>query len=236
MNIKSERAMNNAISQTNGSKWEQAKKWGRRTLLAAVSTVSLTVGMLGTSQQMSAQNRQVIEMSVDDLANYLNNRQKSSTQTSKKQYAQVYANRDAYRQARQQGVSVSADGRYAYDKGRTYVFSAEFNDNLDYTLNDRAILGIYQDIHGKNDYITVTAPLDRYGRIIPDGKLTAAHHSYEYLRDAKEQGHSGFRKSRGYSGGGYYAPYGGRGERIVRGVDEVVRGTINIVRGARGGR
>lgn len=237
MNIKSEKALNNAVAQTNGSKWEKTKKWGRKTLLAAVSTISVAAGMLGTSQQMQAQNPQVIEVSVNDLGNYLRGGQRSRAQSSQQQYAQVYANRDAYRQARQQGVSVSADGRYAVDNGREYVLSPEFNGNLERTLNDRVILGIYQEAYGENDYVMVTAPADRYGRMIPDGRLTAVHHSYEYFRDAQEQGHSGFRKSRNYNGGGYYygRPHrGGRVGEVVHGVGDVVRGIGHIVRGTRG--
>ncbi len=225
MNLKTERAINEAVVKTNASKWNQTKKWGRKALFATVSTISMAVGMLGTTQQMYAQNPQVIEVSVNDLDAYLNGGRNSGAQVKQQQYAQVYANRDAYRRSRQQGVVVN--GEYAYENGNEYVWSYEFNDNLGRTLNDRAILGIYENCNGDNDYIMLTAPMDRYGRVIPDGRITAVHHTYEYLRDAKQQGHSGFRKSRNHNGG-YYNGRPQRGHRRGR-VSDAVRTVENII-------
>ncbi|MCM1323872.1 MAG: hypothetical protein NC218_06900 [Acetobacter sp.] len=87
---------------------------------------------------------------------------------------------------------IAVNGNIAYVDGQSYRQSMEFSDKLGYTLNDRAIIGVYQNNQHPNDYVMITAPLDHHGNIIPDGRLTANHHTYEYLRDAKNFGHTGY--------------------------------------------
>lgn len=241
MSLKTERAVNEAVMKTNASKWENLKRLGRKTLLSGVSAVSIAFGMFSSSPQMYAQNPNVVTVSVNDLDAYLRGGQTASSgQSNQQQYAQVYANRDAYRQTGQRGVSLSADGSMAYENGCEYYYSHEFNDGHSGILNDRAVIGVYENCNNNNDYIMVTAPMDCYGQIIPDGRLTATHHSYEYLRDAKAQGHTGYCK-RQHHNGGYYGrgyPHGSsKAGRVARDVGHVVGGIIDIISTTqRGGR
>lgn len=111
---------------------------------------------------------------------------------------------------------IAVNGVMAYVNGQEYHQSMEFSNKLGYTLNDRAILGVYQNNQNPDDFVMITAPLDRYGQPIPDGRLTATHHTYEYLRDAQEQAHTGFERVdyKMQPGLGYYS---GHNVRICQG-------------------
>ncbi len=109
---------------------------------------------------------------------------------------------------------IAVNGAMAYVNGQEYHQSMEFSNKLGYTLNDRAILGVYQNNHNPDDFVMITAPLDHHGHPIPDGRLTATHHTYEYLRDAQEQAHTGYErqsyKMQPLHGGSYGYGYGTR--------------------------
>ncbi|MCM1323871.1 MAG: hypothetical protein NC218_06895 [Acetobacter sp.] len=227
MSLKSEKKVDNAVRHTNQTLTAKLKRFSKNALLFGSSLIAVSNA---TAPQMYAQSPQTVSVNVNDLDAYLKRGRTTVTQPQQQKYAQVYANRDAYR-AQRQGITV--DGDYAYENGKVYAWSNEFgNEAYGNRLNDRVVLGVYENTNGYNDYIMITAPLDHYGNIIPDGKLSANHYTYEYLRDAKQQGHTGFSKQNN-SRRGYYAPHGphhrpSKAGRVVHEVGHTVERIINL--------
>lgn len=148
MNFKTERAIETAVTKTNKSKWEKTKKWSRRALLATASAISITAGIFGTSQQMNAQNPQnYVTVNVNDLGAYLNSR--NSSQNNQQQYAQIYANRDTYRQQQAVRQAPYASPEWLAARGLEPA-SGKLNRNI----NRKKFIGAFYNWNS----------VDRYGR------------------------------------------------------------------------
>lgn len=151
MSLKTERVIDKVVSNLNRQKWQKLTNYGRKALLTTVSTISLTVGMLGTPTQAHAQAPQkYVTVNVKDLDAYLNgNRDVASAQTSQQRgYERVYANRDAYRAQRQQNYEY---GSAEWLEAHHYEYSPRYSNR---NLNRRDWLGAYLDY----------SQTDRYGR------------------------------------------------------------------------
>ncbi len=203
MNIKTERAVNAAVNKTNATRWEKAKRWGRKALLAAVSTVSIAAGMFGTTQQMQAQNPQVVEVNVNDLNDYLRNSRRSSAQTREQQYAQVYQNRENYYRQQQceewvRHAKLSRHLRYEYEGVyvNTRTGQAIFmprTDEYGVPLAEKLVIDDIQEVR-KMQHYRQQNPNGPYGRSRSYDRvyrqtdvnvydvIDAAHSTYHFIR------------------------------------------------------
>ncbi len=239
MTLKTERAVNEAVTRLNASKWDKMKKWSRRALLAAVSTISIAAGMVGTSQQMQAQNPQVIEVSVNDLGAYLNANRGNTAQAGQQQYAQVYANRDNYRRQHQQAAYASP--QWLEENG------LEYDAKLSRNLNWREYLGAYIDWNCVDRYGMPTHvvylpqnPRNRPVRInMDDAQKMCKHPGGDALSiycSPTGTDINNPENNPSWDGDYHESPRGRKVRRVLHNVDNAVRTAHNLYHIIKGGR
>lgn len=231
MTLKTERAVNEAVTQLNTSNWKKAKRWGKKVLLATVSTFGFVAGMMGTAQQMQAQNREVVEVSINDLNAYLSNRRGTTVQTKQQQYAQVYANRDNCRRQHQQAAAYGS-AQWLEERG------LEYDVRLSRNINRREYLGAFIDWNSVDRYGTPTQvvylPVNPNNRPVKtnmdDAQKMCKHPGGDTLGIYRNPNGPDTNNPEnnpswnGYGGGYYDYPRGAsKEEKVIRAVDAAAR-------------
>lgn len=147
-----DRFVNEAVKKTNSDKWKKLNDFGKKALLTGVSMLALLGG--GT---VNINAQRVVEVPADQLDAYL----KGQTSTPQQdQYAQIYANRDAYRQSRQtaraQGVSLEEGGYVLNNNGHYYTRDEYYSYGAHSQPGRPPIVGVYRDTENPDLYVIVT--------------------------------------------------------------------------------
>lgn len=233
--LRTERAVNDAVIHLNESKLEILKRWGRKALLTTASAISLVAGMAGTAQQMQAQNRQAIEISVNGVNTPLRLDNGSTVLEGQEEYAQIYENRDNY--YRQQRQAPYGSAQWLEENG------LEYDARLSRHVNRHDFLGAFIDWNNVDRYGMPTHVVylsrdpihkDSVRVTRENAKQMAEHPGGDALgiynaRGADLNNPENNPSWGGYDGGYYDGPCGGgKAERVVRTVGAAARTAHNL--------
>ncbi len=226
MSLKTERAVNEAVTKLNDSKWDKFKRGVKKVALATASTLSIATGMFGTSQQMQAHEPDsYVTVNVHDLDAYLKGQRTTQTQQTQQQYHQIYANRDAYR--RQQ----SANSWRPLAKEEAYIGTRKVStpygeqrvpmtlyDNLNLDLYEGVIYTNGEKVMYKSIAVGTTDKIMTFENAAQAAKYPGGDQAKIYVRNG------------GYSSGyGYGYGYGSNNE-VVRTVEAAARTAESVAR------
>lgn len=243
MSLKTERAIDEAITTLHASKWDKLKRFGRKSLLSAVSAISIASGMMGTSMQMQAHEPEsYTTVRLEDLDAYLKGQKTQQAPQNQQQYAEIYANRDSYRRQHSQ-ASYGSDqwleehgyeyDPYLSDYVNPYKYLGAF---IDWNCTDRyghptSVVYLPTDpIHDKP--IRTSMDNAKEMRKHPGGDTLGIYHSptgTDINNPENNSSWGGF--------GGYCPPSNaGTAEKVIRTVDAAARTAhtiLHIVKGHR---